>query len=159
MSTYAEFSTAIPTGVNGLAVGAKGSEVTVADSSGNLYQAGTLITATAAILNAVTANVINGVAASKKIAAGTAAFDDLSATIDTGLTTISQVVVSRRNDSKTMTKISNSLDPVFFAAKVSSGNLWIRSFRMTRTTASVGGTPRCNTTTKVASVDWIAYGT
>ena len=38
-------------GVNGLAVGAKGSETVVADSSGALYQKGTEITATAAELN------------------------------------------------------------------------------------------------------------
>ena len=38
-------------GENGLAVGAKGSEVVVADSSGNLYQAGTQITASATELN------------------------------------------------------------------------------------------------------------
>jgi len=38
-------------GKNGLAVGAKDSEVTVADSSGYLYQVGTKITATAAEIN------------------------------------------------------------------------------------------------------------
>ncbi len=38
-------------GENGIAVGAKGSETTVADSSGSLYQGGTKVTATAAELN------------------------------------------------------------------------------------------------------------
>ena len=38
-------------GVNGVAIGAKGSEVAIADSSGNLSQAGTAINATGAELN------------------------------------------------------------------------------------------------------------
>lgn len=53
MTEYAHFDNAIPCGGSGLAVGANGSEVSIADSSGNLAQAGTTITATAAELNRV----------------------------------------------------------------------------------------------------------
>jgi hypothetical protein len=40
-------------GVNGLAVGAKGSEIVVAGATGSLYQNGDVITATAAEINAI----------------------------------------------------------------------------------------------------------
>jgi len=40
-------------GINGLGVGAKGSEISVASSTGQLYQVGTLITATGAEINTI----------------------------------------------------------------------------------------------------------
>jgi len=57
---------------SGLEVGALGSEVTVADSSGNLYQAGTVITATAAEINSVadaTDKVVDATAATLAVTA------------------------------------------------------------------------------------------
>jgi hypothetical protein len=158
-STYAHFENAVPTGDNGLAVGALGSEVTLADSDGNLYHAGTKLTVTAANLNNIDANTMKGTAASKIVNAGTVNFDDLSATIDTGLTTISQVVISRSAGSKAMTSFSNSLDPMVFSTFVSGGNLWIRSFRLSHALGAGSPAPVCNTNTKAASVDWIAFGT
>lgn len=158
-STYAHFENAVPCGGDGLAVGAKGSEVTVCDSSGNLYQAGTQITTSATYLNAVPQYAIGGTATSKKIAAGSAAFDDLSATIDTGLTTISQVVVSRRMSTKAMASFNNSLDAVVYSAYFTGGNLWIRSYRLSHALGAGSPAPKCNTNTKTSSVDWIAFGT
>ena len=51
MTEYSQFENSKVCGALGLSVGAKGSEVEVADSSGNLSQAGSSITATAAELN------------------------------------------------------------------------------------------------------------
>lgn len=47
-----------PVGVSGLFTGAVGSEVQQSDSSGNLYQAGTLVTSTATELNTVDVSVM-----------------------------------------------------------------------------------------------------
>jgi len=57
---------------SGIEVGALGSEVTLADSSGNLYQAGTQITATAAEINSVadaTGKVVDATAATLAVTA------------------------------------------------------------------------------------------
>jgi len=54
-------------GKNGLAVGAKGSEVVVANASGNLHQAGTQITATADELNLNDLSMIGALVKIKKV--------------------------------------------------------------------------------------------
>jgi len=57
---------------SGIEIGALGSEVTLADSSGNLYQAGTQITATAAEINSVadaTGKVVDATAATLAVTA------------------------------------------------------------------------------------------
>jgi hypothetical protein len=147
MSTYAEFSNAIPTGVNGLAVGSKGSEVTVADSSGNLYQAGTQVTTSATLLNLALSHVDTS---SLIMADGTATLDDIK-TVATGLTTVRRGFVQRRSNNA---PANSSLEPVFFEAIPSSGNLVIRGYGIdgssTRPTYQVG--------TQEATVDWIAIG-
>ena len=51
MTEYSHFVNSVPCGDSGLAVGARGSEVEVADSNGNLSQAGSSVTATAAEIN------------------------------------------------------------------------------------------------------------
>ena len=62
---------------HGIEVGAAGSEVTAIDSSGNLYQAGTLITATAAELNAAAdqSAVVGTMSASTVMAATLGAYN------------------------------------------------------------------------------------
>lgn len=51
MPDYSHFNNTAPVGGSGLYVGADGSETQVADSSGNLFQAGTQVTASAAEIN------------------------------------------------------------------------------------------------------------
>jgi len=89
-SDYTHFENAVPCGATGLAVGAKGSEVTVADSSGNLYQAGTQITLSATLANKA---ISHATTSSIKVAYGQATVDDSKA-VNTGLTTISRAFTS-----------------------------------------------------------------
>jgi hypothetical protein len=145
-STYAHFENAVPCGDNGLAVGAMGSEVTVCDSNGRLYSAGT-----AMFYNA-------GSAADLRIATGTATLDDATADITTGLTTIVAAIATRKC-SQARTAITNSLDPVLFMCTHVGGTLRINGFRLSHAQGAGSPAPICNTNSKAASVDWIAIGT
>ena len=53
MTDFSQFKNSAPVGGQGLYVGAKGSEIQVADSSGNLAQAGTTVTASGAEINRI----------------------------------------------------------------------------------------------------------
>lgn len=59
-----------PTGVNGLFVGAKGSEVQVASSTGQLYQSGTAVSGTAAELSRGRVKMATGALAAVDTAGG-----------------------------------------------------------------------------------------
>ncbi|MHA1962558.1 MAG: hypothetical protein ACW99U_20390 [Candidatus Thorarchaeota archaeon] len=145
-STYAHFENAVPTGDNGLAVGASGSEVTVADSNGRLYSGGSVM-----FYNA-------GSAADLRIATGTATMDDVSADITTGLTTIVAAIAIKRG-SKGNGSLTSSLDPVNFGVWHSGGTLRISAIRFMEQSSEAGGIPTVSTTSKNCSVDWIAIGT
>ena len=147
-SDYTHFENAVPCGADGLAVGAKGSEVTVADSSGNLYQAGTQLTLSAANLNK---GIVHATTAGYKIAMGQATVDTSKA-VTTGLTTITRAVATIVCTA-TPTGANGVLTMV--KASYSGGTLTLKGFRP--------GAPATSDMEAVASntcgtVDWIAIG-
>lgn len=148
-TTYAHFENAAPTGDQGLAVGSDGSEVTVASSTGALYQSGT------AVPSYPTGHVS---AASKLIAFGTATLDDKKTitTAQHGLTAVAACVVTRSLDDGSALPTASSLDPVVFNAAISGTSIVIRGYGIS--------TPGAVNAKYVASdvactVDWIAWGT
>lgn len=161
-SDYSHFENAVPCGADGAAVGAKGSEVTIADSDGNLYQAGTKITTGATSINNVPTYPTGHVSAASKLVAysGTAAITTgNAATIDTGLTAVVAGVVTRRvGRAGGAAPRASSLDPQFFNVYKSGANLIVRAYGIT-TKASNDGNPTFRAATLNCSLDWIAWGT
>lgn len=141
-STYAHFENAVPTGDDGLAVGAKGSEVTVADSNGTLYNAGT----------SVGNLIVHASTSGLKIAYGQATVDDSKA-ITTGLTSVIRA----------FTQFAGSGAPTgangiatLIKASYSAGTLTLKGYRPGAPATSDMQAVSDGTT---ATVDWIAIGT
>jgi hypothetical protein len=154
MTEYTHFEDSIPCGDSGLAVGAKGSEVTVVDSSGNVYSGGS----TSAVPTYPTGHVSAG---DKLVAySGTAAITTgNAATIDTGLTAVTSAVVTRRvGRAGGAAPRASSLDPQFFNVYKTGGTLVVRAYGIT-TKASNDGNPTFRAATLNCSLDWIAWGT
>jgi hypothetical protein len=149
-STYSHFENAVPCGDDGLAVGPMGSEVTVADSAGALYQSGS------AMATVPTYPIGHTTTASQLVAFGTATLDDKK-TVATGLTAVTASVVTRRLDDGSATPTASSLDPVIFNSVPSAGNIVIRGYGVA---CNGTGNPTYNAgSAVVATVDWIAWGT
>lgn len=101
--------------VNGIEVGALGSEVTVADSSGNLYQAGTQITATAAELNAIAGTglsaaelgFLDGATAGTQVASKAVIAD---ANVNTGISKITELHIGTSGSETQVTSTAAELN-------------------------------------------------
>lgn len=147
----------------GLWVGAAGSEVQVANTTGGLYQSGTLVTKTAAQMNAM----LIGTAGGYKIAAGTFGCSG-TGTVATGLTTITHAVVGlvgRTTNGMIATLDTPATCDTYILAthaaytqhRISGTNLKIKCYRHPCKTATNGAT--LAVASKYHRVSWIAFGT
>ena len=164
MVEYSHFARSAPCASPGYYCGAKGGEVQIADTSGNLFQAGTQITGTATQLN----RTIGGTTSGFRIAAGTVSCSP-SATVDTGLTTVTHAVTGivgkapNTNGTTGTLDTINTPDAVINSREssaiqhriVSTNDLWIKCYQNT-----VGGAEATlDSSQKKTNVSWIAFGT
>ena len=162
MTDYSHFDNTAVCGGSGLAVGSNGSEVTVSSSTGQLYQQGTAISASATVLN----RTIGGTTSGYRIAAGIACASP-SATVDTGLTTVTHAVVSVIGSCMGTAGTNGTLDlrnttdarltvgkcsAVQYRIK-STNDLWIKGYGPRLTSATL------DSITKRTKFSWIAFGT
>lgn len=134
-------------GKNGVYVGGVGSEKTIADASGNLYQAGTQITATAAELNQVdgiAGAALAAIAAGKKVAYGVTSVTG-SADITSGLATVESVIACLGQDPDTATGGACTATADLSGT---AGNIILKCWDSAFAAATVA-----------ADVNWIAIGT
>lgn len=142
-SDYTHYENAVPCGADGLAVGAKGSEVTVVDSAGRLYQGGSVLT------------LLSGAAASLRVVAGSCTLDNQNS-VDTGLTTVNFVAYTRRRAGQP--DDTSSLDPMIFTHSVSGGTITFYGWGFGVAAALAGVRLRAATGTP-CTLDYIAVGT
>lgn len=132
---------------------AQGGELDV-ESGGALKLAGQQVTASAAVLNALTSNGVDGIGSGYKLARGVHETASASDTIDTGLATVVAAVAVLEG--------APSLDTLLVQAVVgnqagspAAGRILIKSWKVT---AANDVTPIAATTFGV-KVSWIAIGT
>lgn len=129
---------------------AEGTTRTVADTDGNLYQGGTLLTPTAAQMNLL----LQGVAAGYKLARGTVTPTSGSHTVATGLATVVAAVACLKG-APTLTHMFVAADIGDQAGAPAAGSILIKSYKPTTS----GDVTPIAATTPWSAVDWIAIGT
>lgn len=159
---YSHFERSAVCASSGLFVGAKDSEVQVASASGALYHSGTALSATAAQLN----RTIGGTASGYRIAAGNVCAS-ATATVDTGLTTVTYAACSILGKCAGSKATNGTLDTINTPDSligtdqavtvqhriVSTNDLWVKCYGNKYSNATL------DPATKRHKVSWIAFGT